>query len=253
MSNKYRLIKIYPGSPSLNTICKYEGNPWSDSNEFTNPVLNPKYYPEFWELVVEKDYEILSLVHKEQNRILLAKDANIDIFLECKLDYNYWSIHSVKRLSDGEIFTIGDIIDTRVDNKYKQEILEINLGINDLLLKDKLIFKTKSGYVVSHIAVKVKQKLFTTEDGVDIFDYSKDHFYYVKKESFKLCENLKVTNPNVTFKYEPEKELYFSTKEKAEEYILLNKPCLSINDLKAWGDLAILELKKLVKTKLKND
>ena len=56
----------------------------------------------------------------------------------------------------------------------------------------------------------------------------------MKKESFKLCENLKVTNPNVTFKYEPEKELYFSTKEKAEEYILLNKPCLSYGEVQEY-------------------
>ena len=35
-----------------------------------------------------------------------------------------------------------------------------------------------------------------------------------------------------TFKYEPQYEKYFSTKEKAEEYILLNKPCLSLNDIK---------------------
>ena len=51
---KYKLIKEYPGSPKLDTICKYDKNPWSDSNAFTNPVLNPKYYPEFWKPVVEK-------------------------------------------------------------------------------------------------------------------------------------------------------------------------------------------------------
>lgn len=59
---KYELIKTYPGSPKLNTICKYDKNPWSDSNAFTNPVLNPENYPEFWQPVVEKDYEILSFI-----------------------------------------------------------------------------------------------------------------------------------------------------------------------------------------------
>ena len=47
---------------------------------------------------------------------------------------------------------------------------------------------------------------------------------------------------------------YFSTKEKAEEYILMNKPCLSINDLQFLKREAIIywdnKLKDLVKTKL---
>ena len=87
---KYRLIKTYPGSPKLGTILTHEELQYCNWNE---------YYQE----VVEKDYEILTLVHKEQHRILLAEYANIDMFLECKQDYNYWSIHSIKRLSDGEI------------------------------------------------------------------------------------------------------------------------------------------------------
>ena len=51
---------------------------------------------------------------------------------------------------------------------------------------------------------------------------------------------------------------YFSTKETAEEYILMNKPCLSITDIlniKVFGShlnssWIIAQLKKLVKSKL---
>lgn len=93
---KYKLIKEYPGSPKLDTICKYDKNPWSDSNSFLNPVLNLKDYPEFWQPVVEKDYEILTVITNYNK--FIEKVYNQDLTIE-----PYWKIHSVKRLSDGEI------------------------------------------------------------------------------------------------------------------------------------------------------
>lgn len=216
---KYKLIKTYPGSPELDTICKYDKNPWSDSNSFLNPVLNLKDYPEFWQPVVEKDYEILSYI-TIKSEIIKYKD--LDINDDCNCD-RYLKIHSVKRLSDSEIFTIGDTIDIRIDNKYKQEILEINI------VKNEIRFKTKKGVVVFYIAVKLKQPLFTTEDGVDIFESDKYYSIGIKNVNnlFKIAGpyiNPQATNPTGDI-------LHFSTKEKAEEYILLNKPCLSLNDV----------------------
>ena len=230
---KYILKKEYPGSPKLgNTIDNLE-NDWIEN------------YPEFWELVVEKDYEILFVI--TNNNKFIEKVYNQDATIE-----PYWKIHSVKRLSDGEIFTIGDIIDTRVDNKYKQEILEINLGINDLLLKDKLIFKTKSGYVVSHIAVKVKMPLCTTEDGVDIYLGNKS--WILHKNSWYLSPAAIVHNNSNWTPNENEAHWRFSTKEKAEEYILLNKPCLSYNEVlnatKIRNKNTFETLKDLVKSKI---
>ena len=193
---------------------------------------------------IKKDYEILFVI--TNNNKFIEKVYNQDATIE-----PYWKIHSVKRLSDGEIFTIGDIIDTRVDNKYKQEILEINLGINDLLLKDKLIFKTKSGYVISHIAVKVKMPLCTTEDGVDIYLGNKS--WILHKNSWYLSPAAIVHNNSNWTPNENEAHWRFSTKEKAEEYILLNKPCLSLKEIKETTTIKGLSLKKLeilVKTKL---
>lgn len=53
-------------------------------------------------------------------------------------------------------------------------------------------------------------------------------------------------------KYKLADYLKFSTKEAAEEYILMNKPCLSINDVNS--DFSITkyrmkQLKKLVKSR----
>lgn len=43
---KYKLIKIYPGSPILGTIWEYR------TKDFSN-------YPEFWQEVIEKEYQMV--------------------------------------------------------------------------------------------------------------------------------------------------------------------------------------------------
>jgi len=211
---RYKLIKTYPGSPELGTIVMNgiigvnKGNPnlsFDGSRRLKDYEL-PHKYPEFWEEIVEKDYEIISYGY--------------DITLR-----SY--IKSVKRLSDGEIFTIGDIINTKVDNKYKQEIIEIieiNLGINDNFFKDKLTFKTKTGFVVIDIAVKSKQPLFTTEDGVDI--YERDKYYYVT-ESGKEVYTIIAKNEKPL----SENGKRFSSKKAAENYIFNSEKRFSLDDV----------------------
>ena len=96
MSNRYRLVKEYPGSPKLGTILTHEELQFCNWNE---------YYQE----VVEKDYEILSLSFTN-NFCYLQKNGeyayrntpNTTSTLKGCLSVG-WKIHSVKRLSDGEI------------------------------------------------------------------------------------------------------------------------------------------------------
>jgi hypothetical protein len=85
-----------------------------------------------------------------------------------------------------------------------------------------------------------KQPLFKTEDGVDIFE--KDNYYVVYFEEgnrLPLPRGAKLFGIDGPYIAEPLKEgefwsknaKMFSTKEKAEEYVLLNKPCLSVKDV----------------------
>ena len=159
---KYKLIKEYPGSPKLGTITD-------------RTMYFPEYYPSFWQPVVEKGYETLSLVaseknpqHKKGSKFLHNKDYKFKNMHPTE----FWDIYSVKRLSDGEIFTIGDIIDTRVDNKYKQEILEISIKNNTIM------FRTKLGFVILSVAKKVKKPLFTTEQRSEIEEIIKNIIKY---------------------------------------------------------------------------
>jgi hypothetical protein len=162
---KYQLLKLLPFENSPRIGFTIEPDKSYDNRYHINYLIfDPKIHPEFWEPVVEKDYEILSVLirrsDKHQQKIVDANDSVDYITSLINCDGN--SIHSVKRLSDGEIFTIGDIIDTRVDNKYKQEILEISIKNNTIM------FITKLGFVILSVAKKVKQPLFTTEQRSEI-------------------------------------------------------------------------------------
>ena len=186
-------------------------------------------YPEFWEEVVEKDYEILEVK---------GKYGAISSYIE-KLDNDLKdkTIFKIKRKSDGEIFTIGD----KVFSEY------VNYTINKIgIVNDKCmvsaLYDTKNPngsrlhYNLNNIK-KFKQKLFTTEDGVDIFEgdnlYSIDNMLNIKKHllfNARYDDNTLLNNRiffNSDYKH-------FSTKEKAEEYILLNKPCLSYGDVQEY-------------------
>lgn len=85
--------------------------------------------------------------------------------------------------------------------------------------------------------------LFTTEDNVEI--YEGDGFWGVD-EKFNLNKNMTFHN----FKY-------FSKKEAAIEYLLINKPCLSVNDVLSISDATFdflkihaKRLRELVKLKI---
>ena len=134
----YELIETYPGSPPIGTIISQ-----SDINSslyfYTTPegtdieVKNPDDFPDFWRKF-ECNYEILSynldgLIYVYAgNQNLLSRYAwpkainrrkyyafdNIKL-LPSFIAPSYASpkglkIHSVKRLSDSQVFTVGDIL-----------------------------------------------------------------------------------------------------------------------------------------------
>ena len=105
----------------------------------------------------------------------------------------------------------------------------------------------------------IEQPLFTSEDGVDIF--KRDNIYWVNINTFdkvncnKYNDDLgEISIKSLLSKKYECKAVGFSTKEKAEEYILLNKPCLSYNDVlnavKIRNKNTFETLKDLVKSKI---
>lgn len=201
--------------------------------------------------VVKKDYEILSLkaTNKQEfydlNEIIIISNSDYSEEMwindgNC-IKNNCFIIHSVKRLSDGEIFTIGD---KNKNGIIKSIFVPFEFGTTTVCIQ----CDNKKGIYLKDIT-KAKQPLFTTEDGVDIFEG--DTFYIVDNWIPIIYVNYVSINEYIH-------NLKFSTKEKAEEYILMNEPCLSINDLMLFNKrfrINILlkeKLIELVKEKLKN-
>lgn len=144
-----------------------------------------------------------------------------------KLDLSHFmvgahQIHSVKRLSDGEVFTIGD--------KLKN-----NLDISCLISEIKIAadwdggIKLCVGINAIGIAIAQKEKpefMFRTADGTDIL--AGDSFWYVQSDFGVFPHSC---YRHTQSDYEKVKHRCFSTEHAAKEWAFKNKPLLSLNDV----------------------
>lgn len=213
---KYKLIKDYPYSGyQLNQVIETEII-WINGQK-----VYLKNYPEFWEEVVEKTYEVLKRSYHE-----------------CKSVSNggyYEVIESIKRTSDGAIFSVGDYYEVSIRGFGKRRI-------NSFDVRGDALFINYGDSLLDSL-LPPKKPLFTTADGVEIFEG--DTYYYICGDFIIL----KATGNNV------EEFLSFSTREKAEEYVLLNKPCLSINDVSniksaSLKEYPLYKLKEIVRSRI---
>ena len=82
---------------------------------------------------------------------------------------------------------------------------------------------------------ELPDKIFTTEDGVDLFEG--DKYYWVSKSKhagiapFTVSKSFKATLETDDIVYDYKLVKYFSSKKNAKEYVRINKPFLSINDI----------------------
>jgi hypothetical protein len=209
---KYKLIKEYPGSLKLGSIATTKGGDdlWKGSTYYDK-------YPEFWEELIEKDYKILSYVAKDNPNNITTKRRGAHLHEE------YWKINSVKRLSDGEVFTVGDRAKVYEYGSIKT-ITEIVVNDTKSILTEGIWLRYDSGSSHMTHAIKVKNPIFLTHNGKDIF--TEDTVWYVNKENF-YYDHI-IAFPEV--KFNSEIRAYFLTEEEAKEYIERNKPRLSIED-----------------------
>jgi hypothetical protein len=216
---KFKLIKEYPGSPNLGTTCEERNNKSSFCYYFEGEKNigitkdQVENQPEYWEEVIEKGYEIVSYVAKDNPNNVTTKRRGAHLHEE------YWKILSVKRLSDEEVFTVGDLI-TGYSYEDARSIQTIKICSYTGIMK----LEQEKGFTSLCAATKVKNPIFLTHDGKDIF--TEDIVWYVNKENF-YYDYIKAY-PEV--KFNSEIRAYFLTREDAENYIERNKPRLSIED-----------------------
>lgn len=173
---------------------------------------------DYWEEVVEKEWEILSFKNADNNQIY----TKYTLFWDCLhsggigrgYDYclKYYSINSAKNLKTGEVVTIGDEYEEGVVDSFSPTVFGGNLLVG-----------FKSFYIACNILdlTPLKKPLFTTYDGVDIFE---------RGETYAVGLDFNVSTKQDYYGSHPDNK-YFAKKERAEEYVLMNKPSLSINDI----------------------
>jgi hypothetical protein len=211
--------------------------------------IDPKFEEHFElynEQEIKSDYEILSFkqdsgmtdlwtyfdnqgwARNNNGRMETKPYKTLDDIINNHLDGGVkYNINSVKRLSDGEVFTIDNKVRT---SSYfsKGNIISFTINKDNKLLVDYKLDESIGflNCVCDHLKnlIKVKTPILVTDNGVELFKddtfYHVDSYWnigvgYLHKDVFEKLKGYK----------------YFSTKEAAEEYILLNKPCLSYNDI----------------------
>ena len=180
---------------------------------------------------VKKDYEILSFIDislliKKEDGLFYRENTNNKGVREDQI--SHFRINSVKRLSDGEIFTLGDKVKQR--NVVHNNVFNIRKFEMDANKEHLLVIS--NGGIRLHKIEHYTPILFTTKDGVNIFKGNEYWFVVESEHSFlnsykplkHICDWDNTEKPPLGY-------VQFSTKEKAEEYILWNKPCLSLNDV----------------------
>jgi hypothetical protein len=211
---KYKLIKEYPQSPPLNTILDERplGGYYTHKDGWWVLDYEVEQHPEFWQELVEKEYKIL----KFRNRITGGTRETSTWYPDAP---DNWEIYQIKRISDGEIFTIGDVVNIGLGSRRIARFDVTN---------DYLIIVHEKGVITSEYfqdMEHVEKPLFTTEDGVDI--YEKDVVYIVDTAHNILISANKAKadwNCNKTY-------IYFKYKENAEKWIEDNKPKYSKRDI----------------------
>lgn len=155
-------------------------------------------------------------------------------------DTKPFPIYSVKRLSDGEEFKIGDHCEM---NSNAPAITKITIDGSYCwlhYLSKEPNYREYTWNIIN--AIKI-EKAFTTEDGVDM--YKGDKFYYLHP-SYGYVMSTAEVNGNIDYNTNSNYAKKFSTVEAFDEYVNMNKKVLSITAIKAAIQLTKNQEKALI-------
>jgi hypothetical protein len=197
---------------------------------------------------------------KEEKSKQSKEDRGWEIVEGCMVQYpenRLAKILSVRRLSDGEVFSIGDEVEWgHCRGAHKIEKILEERGF----LKFKGTIPCSFSFVLQGLQKVTKLKpLFTTEDGVEIFDGEQLVYSVCCKAQWQESEFKANRLDKRGYEGDIIRSLsgswkHFSTPEKREEFILIKKPLLSLEDVmgvyrSSAGEM-LAYLKGLAKSKL---
>ena len=251
IKTKFQYSNINPDSAIIYTIDSVENDivkiTWNNSNNHTHFFVskcNEKFNNKSW--TIYREYEILSL-RTNTFTAITCSSIDIDAFLNKEKSTLKWQIKSIKRVSDNAIFTIGDKI------KGKSGVV---CTINEIWLnpncESQVLFNHKDEGVDLQNALK---SLFISDDNVHIF--KGDIIYPVNTTSFNHNQPVPIATGESVTKYGKGYK-HFSTKAASDDFILMHKPCLSLNEINinvgltdtCYGTTILGQLKEVVKNKL---
>jgi len=268
---KFKLIKEYPGSLPINSEIIENGfNSWSIIGKLGKIIngLKPEDYPEFWKEITDKEYQILELIsdlglennvllkYNNEEKCIYRSDDNppedtIPLSKLINLSSNI-KIHKIKRLSDGEIFTIGDKI--KFYDDYPGKIYKIKgFSLNEYSKKGEervipwvIIDENEDiGGGLDTIIESNYSHILTSEEGFPI--YEGETMYYVypdggeffvdgyKGKPFKVYTDKAMILEQENVSYSSVCK-FFKYKENAEKWAKANKPKWSDMDMVDFAD-----------------
>lgn len=217
----------------------FKGTLLSINNKFQAKTTSENCIGMNWlKKIEELDYEILSYAKKDNPKCHTMKRRGGERHEE------FWDIRVVKRLSDGEVFAIGNIIKT-YENGYQHKIDSITLFEKQGSIKQGIWLNFEGGGQHFSKTIKVKDKLLTTEDGVDI--YLGDETWLLHKNTWQLSPKPTKHNNQHWFQSGEPAHWSFSNIEAAKAYMLNNKPCLSLDDIRRSLSLSTSQINDLVR------
>lgn len=160
-------------------------------------------------------------------------------------------INSVKRLSDNQVYSLGDYAKVKANNGDITNFV-INGFVEENGIIMVLVKNSGCRFSLSMLQPKEKVPLFTTEDGVEVFPNQK---VYGVNADFKYTNSYYWADGSFGKYSLARGVLYFSTEEKAQEYILLNKPIQvtyqeMLNQFKGGYASTLVVLEKFFKAKI---
>lgn len=229
---KFKLIKTYPDCYlKIGEEVVFPDNVTSidiffEDYTYTYTLDQCIEFPEFWEEVIDKEFEVITLSYENRlyylstefsgslynNQVKYIDEDNVGFLVlsQCNV-YPEQTINSIKRLSDNQIFSIGDKVLTDFSVDGVQVIKEFTLEDDKLHIK---LGKENSVVFISYRKLdklRVAEVILTTDDGVDL--YHGDRYYSV---SDTLAIDECITNEKTWYVMNVKR---FSTLSKAEHYV----------------------------------
>ena len=167
--------------------------------------------------------------HRKTDEIITYKDGVIKsgtlaLDMGCEPSSEYWEeVKKTYPIGTKVRDWLGKIYEKKEDGWFRTTAL---LALNESEIgegKYYQVIEEPKNYHVSLNSIKhIKQPLFTTEDGVDIF--KGDFYIMVSNDLFEVRTLCAMGNEIANIKR-------FSTEDAAREYLMWNKPVLSLKDV----------------------